>query len=248
MQKHEVMVPMVELLKNQLPNVLMGMRLVEKIETFPDPTEEELKLQWFLQVSQGQNFSQGKAQYKKWLLLKGFEDIYKAVRESLDLLWCYQKIQEVEATSIVELKEQVRKFDYKQLIKEINKIFKGQFSHQTEFKSFNKLRNSLMHAHGGIVTRKDCNNDAKSLLTLYGARPILFFQDGNNRVPMEIGKPSPVNTPLMMGAEKFQITFSIGDTMELSLKEFVDVASTCFFIKADLEVMLDSIALGELHA
>lgn len=62
---------------------------------------------------------------------------------------------------------------------------------------------------------------------------------------MELGKPGPVGAGLMMGAEKFQIEFDIGDIIELALKDFVDMVWTCIFIKSDLETMLDSTVMLE---
>lgn len=79
MKKNDVFAPMTELFRSQLPNVLMGMRLASTIGAFPEPTDEELKLQWVLNITQGIDFCQSKALYKKWLLLKGFEDIHKAI-------------------------------------------------------------------------------------------------------------------------------------------------------------------------
>ena len=59
-------------------NVRMSHRCVYKIGARSLATEEELKLQWFLHYRQ-QNFSyNNKAQYKNWLLLKGFDDIHTA--------------------------------------------------------------------------------------------------------------------------------------------------------------------------
>ena len=76
MKKNEVILPLEELFQNQLPNILIGMRLSDKIDFFPEPTEDELKLQWVLNFYQGCDFTSSKVQYKKWLLQKGFEEIH----------------------------------------------------------------------------------------------------------------------------------------------------------------------------
>jgi hypothetical protein len=42
----------------------------------------------------------------------------------------------------------------------------------------------------------------------------------------------------MLGAEDFEIHFALGQSLDLSLKHFIDVLSTCVFLRADLDVKL----------
>jgi hypothetical protein len=55
---------------------------------------------------------------------------------------------------------------------------------------------------------------------------------------MVIGKSVPVNAPLMQGTDRFQIEFNIGELIELSLKQFINICMTAsIFIKADIECL-----------
>ena len=242
MQKNEVIFPMAELFSNHLPNVLMGLRSVDKIEAYPEATEEERKLEWFFNVVQHQNFNQSKTHYKKWLLLKGFEDIHKAISESLRLVLIYKTIKKEGSISDKQI-DKIRRLHYPSLVEKTQKVYQTIFSHEKEMLSLNKIRNALSHDNGIALSSRLENGEDN--LTLDGARPILYWQDNERRVPMKIGELSPTNTPLMMSAEKFQIEFDVGSNIELSLKQFIDVIWTCMFIKADIEVTLDSLVAVE---
>ena len=64
-------------------NVLLGLRLVEKIETFPGPTAEEIQ---FFQMTFGgpsDDIGQGKVRSKQWILLNGLRDINQCIGTAL---------------------------------------------------------------------------------------------------------------------------------------------------------------------
>lgn len=49
-----------------------------------------------------------------------------------------------------------------------------------------------------------------------------FFKKGNQETPAVLGQPGPENAGLMLGAEEFQLEFSIGQSIDLSLRQFLD--------------------------
>lgn len=243
MKKTEVFQPMDELLKNQIPNVLMGIRLADKVDAFPDATDEEQKLQWFLSISQGYSFLQGREEYKSWLFLKGFEDIHRAIEETFKRMLIYKlNIDGVNSNTKID---GIRRLGYTDLLAEVVSSFDHSFSHKDRFDSLNKLRNTLVHAHGFVV-KKNCNNEDKNALIFYGGRNLLFWQDSDGKqIPMQIGRASPQNSALMMTEERFQISFLIGEKVNLSLSQFVDIFWTCMFIRSELETILDSLSIIE---
>lgn len=236
LEKIEIIIPLERFISNQLPNVLMGIRLVEQIENFPEPTEEERKLQLYLKLSKQHGITQSKKLFKKWIFLKGFEELYQTIRETLELIWVYNKIQINDPDNLEKLKERAGYIKYPKLINEIETMTGKKFFHRKELDSLNNARNCLIHANG-LVSHLYCNNDEKNALIICASKILLFWQNGIQKVPMEIGKPSPMNTPLMMGAERFQIKFSIGNFIELSLNEFVDIISFCFLFKSEIELI-----------
>jgi hypothetical protein len=98
-------------------------------------------------------------------------------------------------------------------------------------------RNCLTHANG-VVTARYCNNAAKDKLVITGQRFNLFFQKGGLQVPAEMNKPGPENSPLMLGAEEFHLEFNLNRSIELSVKQFLDILNTCVFVRADVEEKL----------
>ncbi len=90
----------------------------------------------------------------------------------------------------------------------------------------------------GTVVTKFCNNPEKDKLIIFGRRFKVFFKRGEEEILAQLGKPGPENAALMLGAENFEIQFALGQSVELSLKQFLDVLNTCVFIRADIEEKL----------
>jgi hypothetical protein len=67
----------------------------------------------------------------------------------------------------------------------------------------------------------------------------MFFKKDDEEVPAVFNRPGPENAALMLGAEEFRFEFSIGQAIELSLKQFLDVLNTCIFIRADIATKIE---------
>src|SRR6266550_4186181 len=84
LNKNYVLAPFHQLLSKCQTNVLLGLRLVEKIDHFPPQTPEEL--QFFqlsfqtVRVGQLDALDQTKALFARWVLTNGFEDIHSSMR------------------------------------------------------------------------------------------------------------------------------------------------------------------------
>lgn len=87
----------------------------------------------------------------------------------------------------------------------------------------------------GIVTNLQLRL-GHNLIT--GNRFKMFYKKGDEEVLAEVGKPGPENAALMLGAEEFKIEFSIGDKLDITLKQFIDILNTCIFFNADVEEKL----------
>jgi hypothetical protein len=224
----------------------MGLRIIEKVDTFPGPTPEELQ---FFQLSFGgpvTDLEQSKVLFKKWILVNGFEDVCKSIRATLERLLIFRTIEstikENKKLNIEEsereLRLEVTRLGFPALIARVNSLFEEKLQYQKEVESFRKARNCLEHAHG-TVAKRDCNNPEKDKLIIHGNRFRLFFKKKDEaEVLAEFGKAGPENAALMLGAEEFQIEFRLGQSIELSLKQFIDILNTCVLIRADIELKL----------
>ena len=245
LDRNYVLAPFHNLISNCQNNVLMGLRIIEKVDTFPGPTPEELQ---FFQLSFGgpvTDLEQSKVLFKKWIIVNGFEDVYKSIRATLERLLIFRTIESTIKEnkkfnieeSERELRLKVTRLDFPELIARVNSLFDEKLQYQKEVESFRKARNCLEHAHG-TVARRDCNNPEKDKLIIHGNRFRLFFKKGEEEVLAEIGKAGPENAALMLGGEEFQIEFPLGQSIELSLKQFIDILNTCVFIRADIDLKL----------
>ncbi|MDP9176944.1 MAG: hypothetical protein M3O61_04620 [Gemmatimonadota bacterium] len=211
----------------------------------PGPTPEELT---FIQLSFGNppvNLERSRSDFKKWVLLNGFEDIHGAIRIALERLLVFAATKaEMTITPALDIDAFVRQlhpkvaaYHFPKLITEINALFEKPFKFQDHIESFNAARNCLEHANG-VVTQRHCNSPESGAIIIHGRRFKMFFKDGDREVVAVLGKPGPENAALMLGAEEFQFAFAIGQSIELSLKQFVDILNTCVFIRADIELKL----------
>lgn len=223
----------------------MGLRIVEGVSALPLPTPEELQ---FLQLSFGgppTEFEKSRSLFKRWILLNGFEDIHKSIRVALERLFVFGTVDlKMRSGSNInidefekELRAKVTKFHYPQLIAEVGSLFDEPFEYQKHIESYNAARNCLEHTNG-VVTERHCNNPEKDKLIIHGNKFKMFFKKDDEEVLAELGMPGPENAALMLGAEEFQVEFSLGQSLELSLKQFIDILNTCVFIQADLQSKL----------
>ena len=237
-----VVMPFKQSLADCQTNVLLGLRLVEKIERFPDPTNEELQFMQLYFGGKASSIGQTKEQFKRWLLLRGFEDIHTCIRTTLERLFVFKALQNEVKTNptldvgVVEacLKDKANKFNYPPLVAAVHEQLGDTLTYEKHCETINNARNCLVHRNGE-VTVKDCNNIQNDKLIISGNRFKMFFKKGEEEIPAEIGKLGPENAALMLGAEEFEIQFRIGERVDISLKQFVDILNTCIFFNADIE-------------
>jgi hypothetical protein len=240
-----VLAPFHHLMSTCQNNVLMGFRLVENIAQFPPPTPEEMQ---FFQLSFGAgigaaNIGPSREVFKHWVLTNGFEDVHSCLRLTLERLFILKTVAiEFKQRPDLPIQEResdlatiVSKFHFPTLLNEVNALLSTPLESTDYMTSFNCARNSLAHTRG-IVTARHCNETDK--LVVKGRRFKMFFKRGDLEVRAEMGKPGPENAALLLGAEDFAIAFAVGQAIELSLKQFLDVLNTCVFIHAEIEVRL----------
>ncbi len=228
-------------------NVLLGLRLVEEVETFPGPTGEELTAFQLRFQENVTDLNASKARFKQWIILKGLGDIHQSIGTTLQRFIVFRMIDgelRLDSALNIEARERAlsqgfRSLSYPDLIARANRLCSEPLIMEEQIATFNNVRNCLEHS-GGIVIRRFCNNPQKDKLIIQGRRVKVFFKRGDEETPEQIETPGPENAALMMGAEDFKIEFTIGQPVELSLAHFVDILNTCVFLRADIEEKLGS--------
>jgi hypothetical protein len=249
-----VLAPFQSLITNCQNNVLMGLRIVEGVNELPRPTPEELQ---FLQLSFGApstDLEKNRSAFKRWVLLNGFQDITRSIRVGLERLFVFattkatlQKNPDVQIDHLEkQLYAKAIRFHFPELIEEVSGLFDQPFQYLRHAESYNAARNCLQHTNG-VVTERHCNNAQKDKIIIHGHRLKMFFKKDDQEVPAILNHSGPENAPLMLGAEQFQLEFSIGQAIELSLKQFLDVLNTCVFIEADIGSKIKSGGAYSFH-
>jgi hypothetical protein len=233
---------------------LLGLRIVERVNELPRPTSEELES---FQLSFGApitDFEKSRSAFKRWVLLNGFQDVIRSIRVGLERLFVFEttkgRLQKSSDIQIEELEKElysnVSRFHFPELIEEVSGLFDEPFQYLRHAESFNAARNCLQHTNG-VVTERHCNNAQKDKLIIHGHRLKMFFKKGDQEVPAIFSQVGPENAALMLGAEEFRFEFSIGQAIELSLKQFLDVLNTCVFIQADIGSQIKSESTYSFH-
>jgi len=240
-----VLAPFHALIGRCQANVLIGLRLIEAADRFPAPSPEELRLFQISFSGHVHDLATSKNLFTKWILASGFEEIHKCIRTTLERLFVFRTIELKLGAGAkfdigkeeTKLRAKAGRLNHPDLTNKINSLFKESLRYRNHVDSFNNARNCLVHANG-IVTKRYCNNPTKDKAIICGQRFTMFFQKGEERIPVHLGDRGPENSALMLGAEEFQIEFALDQPIELSLKQFVDVLNSCVFVRADIETRL----------
>lgn len=244
MNPNYVLTPFDSLIAESENYVLLGLRLVEKIETFPEPTEDEKQFAFQMNLG-GQNFplDTSKNLFRNWILKKGFEELHKSIRVVLERLYVFLSVKSKINENIdieeyqTSLAAEATNFYYDQLIRKVNDLLDEPLQFENHILSFNNVRNCLIHTNGKLTTRH-CNNTTKDKLVLVGRRFKMFYKNEAEEKPFVKGEPGLVNPALMLGAEDFEIIFDVDQEIQLDMKQFIEVLNTCVFIRADIDVKL----------
>jgi hypothetical protein len=140
-----VLAPFHTLLGNAHSNVLMGLRIIEAIDAFPEPTLEEQQLVQFSLGSRSESLQDSRQRFKTWVLVNGFTDIHNCIRTTLERLFILKMIEKtatnLEQETIEKLERallpKARAFSYPKLLENINSLAETKLQYQTHVASFN---------------------------------------------------------------------------------------------------------------
>jgi hypothetical protein len=171
----------------------------------------------------------------------GFSIYLHRFRVGLERLFVFEttkaRLQKSSSIQIDDLEKElyvkVTRFPFPQLIREVSDLFSEPFEYLKHAESYNAARNCLQHTNG-IVTERHCNTAGRDKIVIHGHRFKMFFKTGDQELPAVFNQAGPENAALILGAEEFEFEFSVGQAIELSLKQFLDILNTCVFIQADI--------------
>ena len=140
--------------------------------------------------------------YQNWLLSKGFQDLARGVRETLEEAVFYLAMVKrqpgittraaIEA-EIAEVRANAAKLSFPKLLEEVNAALTEPMAFDAEFLSLQKVRNCLEH-RGGRVGARDAEA-ATGTMTLSFPRLRMFYHRGNEEVELAPGEVIDTHSP-----------------------------------------------------
>jgi hypothetical protein len=204
------------------------------------------------------NAEQRKTNYTNWLLWKGFQDLARGMRQTLEEALLYNSMIELALKELPQLKTwgalQERMLDFRkkagsarfpELMQAVNKGLTSPLHFENEFLSLQKVRNCLEH-RGGVVTDKDV--DDTKVLRLALPRVKMFYEKDGQEI--ELGKGSYVEANTAIGIKNVieERKFKLGERVLFRPQEFHDIGFGCWAFANDLRMKLPKLETKATNA
>ena len=194
-----------------------------------------------------------------WLLTKGFQDLTRGVRETLEEAYFYLEMiktkpgrtnwNQVEAT-MARHKKSAQRLNFPQLIQRVNSGLREPMAFDGPFLSMQKLRNCLEH-RGGIVGQSDVDEGTLWLTVAIPRLKFFYLLDGLE-VEFEMGKPIQSNETVGADGKQPEVqiflkqevrtkAFGLGEKIRLTDVEFAEVAFACQMFADDVAKKLPTL-------
>jgi hypothetical protein len=184
---------------------------------------------------------QRKDAYTHWLLSKGFQDLARGIRQTLEEAYFYNGMMaragqlrtraELQAAE-QELREAATNKKFPQLLEEVNKRLTSPLHYERELLSVQDVRNCLEH-RDGIVQERDVD-PATRMLHLRLPRLRWFYEDEGRQIELGRGSQVEKDTEVMAGVVVEEREFKLGERVTFKAAEFHDIGFGCWLIANDL--------------
>jgi hypothetical protein len=194
-----------------------------------------------LQFSDEMSAERRKAAYTHWLLSKGFQDLARGMRQTLEEAYFYNgmvaragglrtrgELQAVEQ----ELRKVAGNMQFPQLLDEVSKALTSPLHYERELLSLQDVRNCLEH-RDGIVQERDVNR-VTCMLHLRLPRGRLFYEDQGRRIELGRGSQVEKDTAIMWDVVVAEREFKLGERVTFNADEFHDIGFGCLAIAQEL--------------
>lgn len=197
--------------------------------------------------------------YRNWILGKGFQDLARGVRETLEEALFYLHAIEMGSghTTWNKLQEDLQRFrsnaeklKFPKLLAEVNSRLTEPMTFEDEFASLQKARNCLEHRRGCVGPR---DVDASTnTLTLSFPRLRMFYKRGNDEVEVVPGEAidthcddnpfgSDEDVPIYMNRVSRSRVYRLGEPVVISSSDFVEIAMACQLFANDILMKLPTL-------
>lgn len=184
-----------------------------------------------------------RAAYGSWLLAKGFQDISRGVRESLEAAYIFiECVNLPDQRSTIEVFRNIQKsangLPFPELLNRVNDGLSDPLHFEQEFLSLQKVRNCLEHRNG-VVSEKDINHENR-FMRLSLPRLKMFIEREGEEVELYPNMRVEAGELVVFRREIRERDFRVGERITFNAAEFDEIASACFFFANDLGHKLPS--------
>lgn len=196
--------------------------------------------------------------YENWILSKGFQDLARGVRETLEEAAFYLAVMKREPGLVsmarlqrefAEIRDAIGKMQFPKLLQDVNIGLSEPMAFDEEFLSLQKVRNCLEH-RGGRVGPRDL--DANGVMTLSFPRIAMFYYRGTLEVELKVGEVIDTHDPANQFATGQEIpiyvkrvtrsrTYALNDPVIITASDFYEIAMACHMFAADVASKLPTL-------
>ncbi|AZO61222.1 MAG: hypothetical protein E5Y51_05585 [Mesorhizobium sp.] len=205
----------------------------------------------------GETSEECRRAYENWILAKGFQDLTRGVRETLEEAYLFIQLlnREPGKTTMEELEAEIaghrtkaQKMTFPALLTEVNTGLREPMAFADEFSSLQAVRNCLEH-RGGRVGERDVD-PATRILVLNFPRLKMFYYRNGEEVELAPGEIlDTYQTDSFAAGEGVQILmksvtrsreYAFNDPVVVLASDFFEIAMACHMFAADVATKLPS--------
>ncbi len=247
---HGVAAPTLRAVEQSTEIVSFYMQSLEKADLSKAPEFERARFQ--VKFSSAANSEERKVHYTSWILSKGFQDLARGIRTTLEEAYFYISLAnssdqlrwrkttwDAVQQKIQQYHEEAEAMSFPELMGAVSRGLTSPLHFEKEFLSLQKVRNCLEH-RDGIVGEKDVDKGTK-LLKL--SLPYLRMYGKRNGQITEVGKGSVLEagSSIVLKNEIQEREFRLGERVTFNPEEFHDIGYGCLVFAQDLKSKLPQI-------
>lgn len=184
--------------------------------------------------------------YQNWLLGKGFQDLARGIRETLEEAVLYLSLvaRQPGTTTpgefqqeLADIRRRASRLSFPALLAEVNARLTAPMAFDAEFLTLQKTRNCLEH-RGGIVGAQDIDDDGNAL-TLSFPRLKLYYMRAGEEIEIAPGdvidtQDQPIEVPILLRRVTRSKTYESGERVTFTANDFYEIAMACYLFASDL--------------
>jgi hypothetical protein len=194
-----------------------------------------------------------RAMYQNWLLGKGFQDLARGIRGTLEeaALYLTFVIKNRTVTNFERLhydiqrtRKRASKLSFPSLLSEVNARLTERVAFEAEFRSIQRVRNCLEHRNG-VVGSQDVDEEGVTL-TLSFPRHKIFYMRAGEEIEIALGERVDASDQYpevqILGRLVTRTrTYELGERVTFTASDFYEIAMACHFFAIDLVSKLPTV-------